>query len=98
MSYALYHDPFSFLEHAPIPNSIFQSFEDKGDGQVALKRSDGTYVSQNPNEYASFSKATEAKAYEIFGGGVGVGVKTSWTRPDAGDKIFSYFCVQLPNC
>jgi hypothetical protein len=97
-SWALFHDPLSWFGNEPIANSQFQSFDDKGDGLVGLKRADGSYVSQNPNQYGVFSSAPECKAYETFGGGAGVGVKTSWTRPEQGDKIFSYFCCQLPNC
>jgi hypothetical protein len=95
--YALFNDPMH--DEAPIPNSAFSEFEDKGDGVVALKNGDAGYVSQNPNKRGEFSYAPEAKAYEMFGGGAGVGIKTSWTRPQADppDKIFSYFCLQLPN-
>jgi len=90
-------DPLT--DETVLTGSVFKEFVDVGDGCVALKRADGTFVSQVPNVYGRFEHRDQAGPYETFGGGPGVGVKTSWTRPHElpPDKIFSYFCVQLPN-
>lgn len=95
--FALAADPI--LTPTVFEGSLFEEFVDLGAGFVALKRSDGKFVSQVPNEYGRFEVRDSAGAYETFGGGTGIGVKTSWTRPhhDPPDKIFGYFCVQLPN-
>jgi hypothetical protein len=95
--FALVADPL--LTPTVFDGSQFAEFVELGDGLVALKTAAGKYVSQVPNEYGRFETRDAAGAYETFGGGVGIGVKTSWTRPyeTPPDKMFGYFCIQLPN-
>jgi hypothetical protein len=96
--FGLSYDPIAL--DSVIPGSVFKEFVDLGDGCVALKRADGKLISQVPNEQGKFEyRDGDPGAYETFGGGVGVGIKTSWTRPHElpPDKIYSYFAVQLPN-
>jgi hypothetical protein len=99
--YALFNDPLR--DEEAIPLSGFHEFVDLGGGLVALKTWDGKFVRQEPNQRGVFTnvdKPNGPEECETFGGGVGVGVKTSWPRPKAvpPDKIYSYFCCQLPNC
>lgn len=95
--YALTRDPIA--EPTVLLGSVFTAFVDLGNGLVALQRADGSFVSQVPNAYGLFETRPAAGPYETFGGGPGLGIKTSWTRPHEvpPDQIFSYFCVQLPN-
>lgn len=95
--YGLAADPIA--DKTVLPGSVFTEFQDLGGGLVALKRPNGTYVSQVPNQFGVFEERTDVGPYETFGGGVGVGVKTSWTRPHElpPDQILSYFAIQLPN-
>lgn len=95
--YALFKDPIK--DRKAIDHSGFAAFVELGNGYVALKTYDGKFVSQIPNEYGRFeNKAMDTPGpYETFGGGVGVGIKTAWTRPNDGDEILNYFCCQLPN-
>ena len=95
--YALAADPL--LTPTVFDDSVFEEFVELGGGFVALKTADGRFVSQVPNAYGRFERRDSAGAYETFGGGAGIGIKTTWTRPyaDPPDKIFGYFCVQLPN-
>jgi len=97
MAYALFRDPF--LEHMCFQNSFFEEFVDTDDGYVALKTKDGKFVSQEPNQYGFFNLAPSIGAYEKFGGGSGIGSKTTWTRPSVSppDKMFTYYCQQIPN-
>jgi hypothetical protein len=97
--YALTSDPLETTGVCVCEGSQFAEFVDLKNGLVALKTKGGKYVSQVPNTYGAFELRDTVSGYETFGGGTGIGIKTTWTRPtfDPPDQIFSYFCIQLPN-
>jgi hypothetical protein len=94
--FALFNDPLKNPGEAPMANSGFVKFVPTDSGFTAFETWDHKFVSQVPGQYGKFENVAAINVYEQFGGGIGVGLKTTWTRPNV-DPVFSYFCCELPN-
>jgi len=91
--YALFVDPLA--EHFPINGSAFQEIVTNSDDTVSFKTKSGQYLSQEPLQRGVFHLAGSIGPYEKFG--MSGTFACSWTRPEAGDPIYTYVVGRLPN-